>query len=56
MPCVVCRWVSHGAGLQGAQAEFVRVPLADSTLVRVPETLKDDEVNTENARTNCLQV
>jgi threonine dehydrogenase-like Zn-dependent dehydrogenase len=30
-------WVEKGKGLQGAQAELVRVPLADSTLVRVPE-------------------
>lgn len=29
-------WVADGAGLQGAQAEYVRVPLADSTLVAVP--------------------
>jgi len=30
-------WVENGVGLQGAQAERVRVPLADSTLVRLPE-------------------
>jgi threonine dehydrogenase-like Zn-dependent dehydrogenase len=30
-------WVAGGAGLNGAQAEYVRVPLADATLVRVPE-------------------
>ncbi|HEX5760544.1 MAG TPA: alcohol dehydrogenase catalytic domain-containing protein, partial [Thermoanaerobaculia bacterium] len=30
-------WVEDGRGLHGAQAELVRVPLADSTLVRVPE-------------------
>jgi threonine dehydrogenase-like Zn-dependent dehydrogenase len=30
-------WVEKGRGLHGAQAELVRVPLADSTLVRVPE-------------------
>ncbi|MDP6538155.1 MAG: alcohol dehydrogenase family protein [Planctomycetota bacterium] len=29
-------WVEGGRGLQGAQAERVRVPLADSTLVEVP--------------------
>ncbi|HEU5211043.1 MAG TPA: alcohol dehydrogenase catalytic domain-containing protein [Longimicrobiales bacterium] len=34
-------WVQNGTGLHGAQAEFVRVPLADSTLVRVPHTLPD---------------
>ncbi len=30
-------WVEGGRGLHGAQAEAVRVPLADSTLVAVPE-------------------
>jgi threonine dehydrogenase-like Zn-dependent dehydrogenase len=34
-------WVQEGRGLQGAQAELVRVPLADGTLVRVPEGLDD---------------
>jgi len=29
-------WVERGAGLQGGQAELVRVPLADSTLLGVP--------------------
>ena len=29
-------WRERGRGLDGAQAEYVRVPLADSTLVRVP--------------------
>jgi threonine dehydrogenase-like Zn-dependent dehydrogenase len=29
-------WVENGRGLQGAQAEYVRVPLADSTLVKLP--------------------
>jgi len=32
-------WVEGGRGLHGCQADFVRVPLADSTLVRVPEGL-----------------
>lgn len=32
-------WVEAGRGLHGAQAEFVRVPLADSTLARVPRGL-----------------
>jgi threonine dehydrogenase-like Zn-dependent dehydrogenase len=35
-------WVENGRGLHGAQAEFVRVPLADTTLVVVPDSLKDD--------------
>ncbi|MEM8895579.1 MAG: alcohol dehydrogenase catalytic domain-containing protein, partial [Bacteroidota bacterium] len=28
-------WVSDGHGLHGAQAEYVRVPLADSTLMKI---------------------
>ncbi len=35
-------WVENGLGLHGGQAELVRVPHADATLVRVPDTLKDD--------------
>jgi len=35
-------WVQGGVGLHGAQAEWVRVPFADATLVPVPEGL--DEV------------
>ncbi|MGH7506955.1 MAG: alcohol dehydrogenase catalytic domain-containing protein, partial [Longimicrobiales bacterium] len=34
-------WVQDGRGLHGAQAEYVRVPLADTTLVRVPDALSD---------------
>jgi threonine dehydrogenase-like Zn-dependent dehydrogenase len=30
-------WVEEGSGLHGAQAEYVRVPLADGTLVAVPD-------------------
>jgi threonine dehydrogenase-like Zn-dependent dehydrogenase len=29
-------WIENGRGLHGAQAELVRVPLADSTLFRLP--------------------
>jgi threonine dehydrogenase-like Zn-dependent dehydrogenase len=29
-------WVENGRGLEGAQAEYVRVPLADSTLFKLP--------------------
>ncbi len=36
-------WVSAGAGLQGGQAELVRVPLADSTLVAVPDDIRPEE-------------
>lgn len=34
-------WREGGSGLHGAQAGLVRVPLADATLVRVPEALED---------------
>ncbi len=37
-------WRQEGNGLHGAQAELVRVPLADSTLVRIPQG-----VSAENA-------
>lgn len=33
-----------GAGLHGAQAELVRVPLASSTLMKIPPDLADEEV------------
>ncbi|WP_428266290.1 alcohol dehydrogenase family protein [Haliangium sp.] len=36
-------WVEAGRGLHGAQAEYVRVPLADTTLVPIPEELSDDQ-------------
>ena len=34
-------WVEDGLGLQGAQAEYVRVPNADATLVGIPEGIKE---------------
>lgn len=34
-------WVQNGLGLQGAQAERVRVPWADTTLLRLPQELSD---------------
>ncbi len=34
-------WVEEGRGLHGAQAELVRVPLADTTLVGVPAGLDE---------------
>ncbi|HEX6308300.1 MAG TPA: alcohol dehydrogenase catalytic domain-containing protein [Longimicrobiales bacterium] len=37
-------WVESGRGLHGAQAQLVRVPLADTTLVAVPEGMTDDGV------------
>jgi len=36
-------WVEKGVGLPGAQAERVRVPLADSTLVPIPEGIPLEE-------------
>ena len=35
-------WVQDGVGLQGGQAELVRVPMADATLFRLPEDLPSD--------------
>jgi threonine dehydrogenase-like Zn-dependent dehydrogenase len=35
-------WVEGGQGLQGTQAERVRVPLADSTLVKLPDSVSDE--------------
>jgi threonine dehydrogenase-like Zn-dependent dehydrogenase len=35
-------WRQQGAGLHGAQAQYVRVPLADSTLVQVAEDMSDE--------------
>ena len=36
-------WVEDGEGLQGTQAERVRVPLADSTLVKLPDSVSDED-------------
>lgn len=36
-------WVEKGVGLQGGQAEYVRVPLADSTLQKIPEGVSLEE-------------
>lgn len=36
-------WVEKGRGLHGVQAEYVRVPLADSTLVPIPEGASPEE-------------
>jgi 2-desacetyl-2-hydroxyethyl bacteriochlorophyllide A dehydrogenase len=35
-------WVERGKGLHGAQAELVRVPLADSTLLAVPDGVEPE--------------
>lgn len=36
-------WVEQGRGLHGVQAELVRVPLADTTLMRVPAGVDPEE-------------
>lgn len=36
-------WVAAGAGLQGGQAAYVRVPLADTTLLAVPDDIRPEE-------------
>ncbi len=36
-------WVENGHGLHGAQADYVRVPLANSTLVKIPDGLSLEE-------------
>lgn len=36
-------WVQKGKGLHGGQAEFVRVPLADSTLMKLPDGISLEE-------------
>jgi len=36
-------WREEGKGLHGGQAELVRVPLADATLMRVPEGITPEE-------------
>src|SRR6185369_498265 len=36
-------WVENGKGLHGGQAEYVRVPLADSTLIKLPEEVSLEE-------------
>lgn len=35
-------WRSSGEGLHGGQAEYVRVPLADATLMKIPDGIDDD--------------
>ena len=36
-------WVENGQGLPGLQAQYARVPLADTTLLRLPAEVKADE-------------
>jgi threonine dehydrogenase-like Zn-dependent dehydrogenase len=35
-------WVENGIGLPGAQAEYVRVPLADSTAFKIPDDVDEE--------------
>ena len=35
-------WVSKGYGLHGGQAEYARVPMAENTLVHIPEALPEE--------------
>ncbi|MFK7768026.1 MAG: alcohol dehydrogenase catalytic domain-containing protein [Mariniblastus sp.] len=35
-------WVQDGQGLAGCQSEFVRVPMADATLMKMPAGLSDE--------------
>lgn len=36
-------WVENGIGLQGAQAEYIRVPFAEGTLIKIPESISSEE-------------
>jgi len=36
-------WKSEGKGLEGAQAEYVRVPLASGSLLKLPDSIEDEE-------------
>jgi len=36
-------WVENGRGLHGGQAEYVRVPIAENTLIKVPEGINDEQ-------------
>lgn len=36
-------WVERGAGLQGLQAEYARIPLADATVMAVPDGVTPEE-------------
>jgi len=36
-------WVQNGVGLHGGQAEYVRVPLAESTLLKIPRSILPEE-------------
>ena len=36
-------WIENGVGLHGCQAQYVRVPLADATLMHVPDNVTDEQ-------------
>jgi threonine dehydrogenase-like Zn-dependent dehydrogenase len=36
-------WIENKAGLHGGQSEYVRVPMADATLVKVPDGVSPEE-------------
>ena len=36
-------WIEGGEGLNGCQAEYVRVPMADATLVKIPDAVSDED-------------
>ncbi len=36
-------WIQDGKGLNGCQSELVRVPLADATLMKVPDGVSDEQ-------------
>jgi len=36
-------WVEGGSGLQGLQAEYARIPLANSTLMAIPEGIRTED-------------
>jgi threonine dehydrogenase-like Zn-dependent dehydrogenase len=36
-------WVKHGHGLHGAQAQYIRVPMADSTLISLSNDLSEEK-------------
>lgn len=36
-------WVENGRGLQGGQSQYVRVPLAESTLMKIPDGVTPEE-------------
>ena len=50
---ICCVHVGFFTGENGAQAEFVRVPYADGTLVRMPEAIANDDKKRDASVTLC---